>query len=339
MEEKKSIEFFMILTNRTVYLAKYTIKSYLKVFKALSSKYNIKLKVYLNCINIDKYEKEISKWNKYKFIELIHSKNKNSDFQWTESKYILKSNGQIYLHPMERMPEIQDKEYSSFESDYFVTVDDDLEILNPEFIQKMIELMETNPLLGVISTNKTKTHERFDDFSNCKIVAQERNDTWFCMYKKESKVRNMSMELLDKFISDSGKEYIWYPINGVDGWDEYFEHVLNESGIRYVWDGGALLQEKIRENFPSKIIALSDVDKEYENQFIHYAAFGKNKSVNTPLKIAIYRFFAIKGKVGIIYFSPLLNKYIKKFYNKIFRLLFSKAMNERLRPAQLSKLD
>ena len=33
--EKKSIEFFMVLTNRTVYLAKYTIKSYFKVYKLL----------------------------------------------------------------------------------------------------------------------------------------------------------------------------------------------------------------------------------------------------------------------------------------------------------------
>ncbi len=337
--KKKTIEFFMMLTNRSIYLAHYTIRSYVKVYVKMKSEYDIQLTIYLNAINYSKYQSEIDEFEKYPFVKLIKSASRKDDFVFNGKHYVSKSNGFQYTLPMERMSEGQDIAYANFESDYFVTVDDDLEILKPDFIVEMIRIMEANPDLGIFSTDKTITHSKYDYYSSGNIVAMERNDTWFCMYKKKSKVTGCSMELVDKFVDNLGNEYTWSPKEIDNNWDAYFKIVNENEGIRYVWDGGALLQERIRSKFKHKVIALTDVDMKYSNQFIHYAAFGKNVSVNTPLKVAIYRILFIGSFNGLLFLPDSLNKYVRKICRKINKILFKNAYSERLIPTVYTSLD
>lgn len=45
---KKTVEFFMIVTNRSVYIADYCISSIIKVLDILSNDYHVKFIIYLN---------------------------------------------------------------------------------------------------------------------------------------------------------------------------------------------------------------------------------------------------------------------------------------------------
>lgn len=340
MKPKKSIEFFMMLTNRSVYLAKYTVKSYHKVYEKLKDKYDIQLTVYLNSINYSKYENNIRKLSTYSFVVLRESATKASDFIWKNDHYLSKSNGLRYTLPMERMSEGQDIAYKEFQSDYIVTVDDDFEVLNPDFIEILLNKMEETPNLGVISTERTQTHKKFDNYSQGYIIAQERNDTWFCMYKQESKVQGISMELLDKYICDNGDVYTWSP-NAPDkiSWKNYYEITQTKEGDRYSWDGAALLQEEIRKSFNHPVISLSDINPDLTRQYVHYAGFGKNVSVNTPIKVFFYRYFYLRKIYGISVFPDSLNQFVKKVYRKLFKVFFEQSEVERKMPTPTSKLD
>ena len=93
----------MMLTNRSILLAKYTIGSYNKVYDLLHDKYNLKLIVYLNAINKNKYSKELQGFLDQSRPGLLHyvdGKYSNTDFEWTGSSYRLKKTGKYYKLPM-----------------------------------------------------------------------------------------------------------------------------------------------------------------------------------------------------------------------------------------------
>ena len=85
--KKKTIEFFMMLTNRSIYLAHYTIRSYVKVYVKMKSEYDIQLTIYLNAINYSKYQSEIDEFEKYPFVKLIKSASRKDDFVFNGKHY------------------------------------------------------------------------------------------------------------------------------------------------------------------------------------------------------------------------------------------------------------
>ncbi|MDO9153668.1 MAG: hypothetical protein Q7U47_08185 [Paludibacter sp.] len=97
---KKSIEFFMIVSNRAILIADYCIKSYAKVYKLLNPKYDIILRVYLNCINQNKYKKYIDKWSKYNFVRIEYSDLNTSDFNYRDGSYYVEKINKKYNLPM-----------------------------------------------------------------------------------------------------------------------------------------------------------------------------------------------------------------------------------------------
>lgn len=327
----------MVVTNRTIYLSDYCIKSYVLAYNHLKTKYDVELKVYLNCVNLFKYQKYIDKWKKFDFVVIEFSELKFTDFEFDGSHYILKLNGKKYLYPFE-FCEPFDREFQNFKSDYFINVDDDFEILNPRFISKILNVLDEKSNLGILSTNRTSTSNYYDNFTEDEIILHERNDTWFCAFKKESRVLGVSTHPVDQFIYDNGDVFIWDYEN--TDWNTYFEKGKKKGiGKRHVWDGNAFLQEKIREKFNSKIIALSDIDSKFELDFIHYASFTQNNSIDSPLKVYFYRKLAINNKVGFKYLPKKLNNIAKKINNKLFKLYFQNAINERKRSSSKSKLD
>lgn len=293
------------------------------------------LVIFLNCLNYSKYENWVKKWEKYNFVRLEKSELNKEDYVLTAGQYITKSGRRSEL-PMYRHPEILDLGYTNCKSDYFVSVDDDFEILNPEFILKMLEQLDKNQNLAIISTDKTVSRKYFDSYSNGEIVIKERNDTWFCIYKMTEKV-NFSHINSDHYIDINNKKIFFDFEHGI--WDDYISYCNRFKTLRYVSDTSSDLQLKIREQNNAPITAITDFGKHYENMYIHYAAFAKNKSINTPLKVAFYRHLVLHRKIGIRFIPYRLNIILKKVYNRLLKIFFTKSIIERTKHNAVSSLD
>ncbi len=338
MESKKSIEFYMVVTNRAVFLADYCIESYKNVYDYLSQNYDVCLVIYLNCLNKEKYQKYIDRWSQIKFVKIVYSKLNLEDFKFIpeEGEYFVEKTGKKYRYPME-YAEPFDWGYSNFQADYFINVDDDLEIVNSEFIEVMLNVLENDPNLGIISTNKTTTREYFDSYSNDDIILNERNDTWFCIYTKKSRVSGVSGHFFEKCLLPDGSVLNFDFENG--NYQDYRNRCKAEGGKRLVMDGTGYLQSLIREKFKSKIISVVDIDPRFENQFIHYSSFTQNKSVNTPFKVSVYRILVLRKKIGFSKLPNSLNKYVKYLNKIVFNFLFKKSVLERKLDSAKSSLD
>lgn len=327
--KRKKVEFFMMLTNRSMLLAKYTIASYAKVYDRLKDDYEIKLICYLNAINYEKYQDCLDSIIKSKpfcdFVQFVEGKYGNKQFEWVGNQYRVKGTNRYYPLPMITPSEGQDEFFQQSTADYFVTVDDDFEILNPEFVYDMLQYVEKHDIV-VISTDVTKNVFFFDKHSNFNTELQPRNNTWFCLYSVKYRLP-ISMAVRDEFCSDTGETYIW--TSGGDSsisWTLYEQQFRKKRGVRKTWDNGGWLQFHMRQGAP---ISINEI-KDYHKQYIHYSAFSSNSVINTRLKTYIYRFFCISILI-------VDNKIIKKVLRRIREFLFNE--EERATTNRQSKLD
>lgn len=337
--KKKSIEFFMVVTNRTIYIADYCIKSYNSAINKLSTDYNVTLRIFLNCIDKERYQDYLDKWGKISYVKLEFSQLDKKDFKEINGGYILKQSNKRYSMPMLTCDESWDIGLRSSNSDFFVTVDDDFEIIQDEFIILMFHYLERHQKIQILSVDKTTRHTYYDTYSKQTIDAQERNDTWFCIYRNISD-KTLSHRVVDCFIDKSGK-IISFNFESISSdWNNYILDVNKNNAIRKVWDSAGWMQKSIREESNSnEIICLHDINSNFKNAYIHYAAYSKNKSINTPLKTAIYRYLFIKKNIGILFFPTKINLIVKKIHNKIYKLTFIGATKERQFDNSKSILD
>ncbi|HOS16410.1 MAG TPA: hypothetical protein PKX15_05330 [Bacteroidales bacterium] len=332
---KKTVEFFMIVTNRSVYIADYCISSIIKVLDILSNDYHVQFKIYLNCLNTNKYEKFIAKWKNNKYTEICFSELTPEDFTFTKGIYKAK-NGKVYNYPLE-FEEPFDKTYKNSNANYFIAVDSDFEVLNPILVLDMLKYMEAHPDLPIFSTDRTETSQYFDSYSGDEIVLHERNDTWFLIFNNNYKVNNISCHPVDFYIKPNG-EKIFFQF-GKDNWNEYIDNCKKQNGKRQVYDGTAWLQHQIRSIYPFEIISIKDVHPKYDHMYIHYGAFSQNNSINSPFKIKIYRYLTIRRKIGFVFLPDSLNKKVKVIYKKISDFYFVKSNEERKKQMSQSNLD
>lgn len=337
--KKKSVEFFMVVTNRTIYIADYSIKSYKTAVNKLSIDYSVILRVFLNCIDKERYQSYLEKWGKINYVKLEYSLFNKTDFKEINGGYFNTKTNKTYLFPMLTCDESWDIGLRSSNSDYFVTVDDDFEIIQDEFVICMFDYLEKNKDIQIISVDKTIRHTYFDTYSKQTIDARERNDTWFCIYRNIND-KTLSHRVVDYFTDKSGKKISYDFENEGSDWNNYILEVNKNNAIREVWDSAGWMQKTIREESESKeIICLHDINAEFQNAYIHYAAYSKNKSINTPLKTAVYRYLFIKKRIGLPILPTRLNTLVKKILNQIYKLTFIKATNERLVDNSKSSLD
>ena len=308
--EKKSVEFFMMLTNRSILLSKYTIGSYNKVYKLLHDKYDIRLTCYLNAINMEKYGDYLRNLSNITlpFLNLVHGKYLNTDFEWTGTRYRIKGSDKMYPLPMVTPAEGQDEYFQKTTADYFVTVDDDFEILNPEFVEVLLDFMDKNQEVPCVSTDCSIKSYGFDRYSNGYNECQPRNCTWFCIYRVSRRIP-VSMCVVDGFFKENGEAIYWKGIDSDISWEEYEKVFRNEKGLRKVWDNGGWLQEIMRDGRP--LVSLNDLGS-YSKQYIHYAAFASNSSINTPLKTSLYRFLMIQALTSDSKFKKRICRYLRK---------------------------
>jgi hypothetical protein len=168
-------------------------------------------------------------------------------------------------------------------------------------------LEEDNKLVAVSSDYHDNQHI-FDTYSKENIVSMRRYHTWFCIYKKEAQKCKTS--------------------------HFYYQEVIH--GMRLSFDEAAKFQWDLREQFGYEIRA---VDRKYQKSFIHYGAFSKNCSLDTPKKVSLYRKIAILSHRGLFGNNLLFDKIIRKFFRIIHKLFYKKLSNERGRLNYQSKLD
>lgn len=313
---KKSVEFFMMLTNRSVLMAKYTIGSYKSVYNLLNDKYDLKLTCYLNAVNKQKWGRQLIDIQKDMsqcpgFLWFVDGKYSSEEFVWEGSYYQVEGSSKHYKLPMVTPAEGQDEYFQKCTADYFVTVDDDFEILDPQFVRVLLEYMDDNDS-PCISTDKTIVVRRsFDPYSNAYTEGQPRNCTWFCVYRVAERIP-ISMCVVDSFTSTKGDVITWKGSDSEITWDEYERVFRNEDGVRKTWDNGGWLQEKMRKGKP--LVSLGDLG-DYSKQYIHYAAFASNSFINTAFKTAVYRFLRQRVLLAD-------SRIVKKVYNKARKMLF-----------------
>jgi hypothetical protein len=305
----KKIEFFMLVTNRDTYLASYSIKSYQKLIPVLTD-YNWKLVVYLNCLKDEFKRTYVEEWKKFDYVEIVDNDEFINRDELIPGNIVKSEEG--WTKNIEGIYElcgvVWTREFKKFKSDYWATVDADFEILSPDFVIAAFKMLEENNKLVAVSSDYSDNQHVFESFSKENIIAMMRYHTWFCVYKKEAQ-KCMSSHF-------------------------YYKEIIH--GIRLSFDEGAKFQWDLREQFGYEMKA---VDIKYHTSFIHYGAFSKNCSLDTPRKVYLYRKISILSYRGLLGNNLIFDKIIRKFFKIIHKLFYKKLVKEREQYNYKSKLD
>ena len=283
------ITFFMLVTNRDALIADYAVKSYKKVHDEFKDELPFVLYIYCNCLKEDIKQKYMPKWAQYDYVQLFDNYEKTQRMNLRAGEGITSPEGVGRVRDgwCENYDELWTSELRKFQTDYVATVDADFEILSPYFIGEMMDALESDPqLIGVSSDYSAGASQCYDSYSGKVLSLAERWNTWFCIYKKEA------------FNCKTSHFY-------------YYEEKAN--GESLVFDSAAYFQHRLISDFGYR---LSVVAPTCRNNFIHYGAFSKNRSV-TEKNICLYRQAAILRQNGLK--IPLKDTSVAQLFNKFVR--------------------
>lgn len=305
---KKVIHFLMVITPYQLRITDYCVNSYKKVYDALKDSYRFKLILYLNGFKKGESNNFLRKWSKYSYVELVYGLD--------ASEFVAKENGGYGYNsrnnsfPLERHGEVIDKFFVDSKCDFFVTVDDDFEIFNPDFFIEMLMALETSKDISIISTEFNETHKYYDNHSKDWIILKRRNTAWFCIYRI-SDILPISHEVVDRYMYPDGT-YNFYDFK-CGNWDDYFTSCRQVNSTREVFDTSGFCQEQIRENNSKlkKIFSLADLDGDFTGMYYHYG--GCTSKIKKCFYL--YRVLIIGTIRG--------NKYLRKLFKKILKLLYT----------------
>lgn len=298
------ITFFMLVTSKDILIADYAINSYRKIN---TERLPYKLFIYANCLSKNQKDEYFNKWKKNPHVEIFDNEEKVKHMNIKKHDIIISPEGveRIREEQNENYDELWTTELKKISTDFYATVDADFEILKPDFIYQMIAYLDENKNTMAMSTDYHQTlYNIYESYCESYVNLWERWNTWFCIYKKETHKCNIS---------------------------HFFYREENPNGIPTFYDSASLFQKKMKEIFGWELASL---DTKHQNEFIHYAAFSKNLSINRG-NISLYRRLRIIRKVGILNFQKLaflnenINKLSKKVSNRLYKVLFKNVDNER----------
>jgi hypothetical protein len=205
----------------------------------------------------------------------------------------------------ENYDELWTSELRLFQTDYVATVDADFEILSPYFIGEMMDALESDPQLIGVSSDYTAGHSAYDSYSGRVINLAERWHTWFCIYKRQAFNCKTS---------------------------HFYYEEIDSNNETLVFDSAAYFQHRLITDFGYR---LSVVDSKCRDNFIHYGAFSKNRSINEK-NIWLYRKAAILRRNGLKIpplnrtpVAKLFNKFVKKGADMFILAYFNEAERSR----------
>jgi hypothetical protein len=302
MEDVK-ITFFMLVTNRDVFIADYSIRSYMKLVKRGLS---FKVLIYANCLGEEIRKFYFQKWQNFNFVEIIDNTDGVSTLKLKAGEIIVSPEGIKRMRDAscENYDELWTRELPKIKTPYYATVDADFEILQEEFVLAMLKELDKRDDVVAMSSDYTPTlKDHFDSYSNQVIELNERWNTWFCIYKQEAQRCKVS---------------------------HFYYEEITPTGKKCVYDSAGYFQKKLKEEFGFKIESL---DMKFQNQFIHYGAFSKNRTLNRR-SIWLYRRLSILKKVGLLNWNSTildwtLNRLVRIIAFKVLSYYYSSAEKER----------
>ena len=283
------VTFFMLVTNRDAVIADYCIQSYQRLYDEFKDDVTFVLYIYCNCLTDATKQKYVPRWSRLDYVKIFDNHEKMTTIQIQAGETITSPEGINRVRDgwCENYDELWTSELKNFKTDYIATVDADFEILRPDFVKNMIDVLHEDPnLIGMSSDYTPPQYACYEPYSDRVINIAERWNTWFCIYKIQAFSCSASHFYLEEV--DSNGEKLCFDSSG------YFQHrLITDFGYRF-----------------------AAVDPKFRKQFIHYSAFSKNRSINDS-NIGLYRRLAILRQNGLqTHFEDLA---AVKSVNKIVR--------------------
>jgi hypothetical protein len=249
----------MIVTPRDVVIADYAVRSYARI-RGL----DFSLLVYSNYLLAEQKAYYFPRWQALPFVELARNSHHDADLASISARI----HSDSLEGPFEYCDPIWDRELRKIDTPFVATVDADFEILRPAFVELMMQRLRAEADLVGMSTDYSPTEVVHEPYSGNTIILNERNHTWFCIYKRLAFERSHVSQAFHR------EMLVGAPVER-NCWDScaYFQKSLRDQGLRFEYLHG-----------------------QHRRDFIHYGAFSKNTTV-TRDSVGLFRLFAIGENV------------------------------------------
>jgi hypothetical protein len=218
------------------------------------------LLVYSNYLLPEQKAYYFSRWQTLPFVEIAHNAHHDTDIQSINARVLSDS----LEGPFEYCDPIWTRELPRIDTPYVATVDADFEILGQRFVHHMMRKLRSESDLVAFSTDYSPTDVVHEPYSGNTIILNERNHTWFCVYKQTAFQRSQVSHAFHR------------------------EMLAGAPVERNCWDSGAYFQKSLRDQG----LRFDFLHGRFRRDFIHYGAFSKNTTV-TRETVALFRLFAI----------------------------------------------
>lgn len=245
----------MIVTPRDAVIADYAVRSYVKL-----KGYDFKLLVYSNYLLPEQKAYFFPRWERFPFVEIARNLHHDADLRGINERVLADS----LEGPFEYCDPLWDRELPRIQTRFVGTVDADFEILRPRFFDHMMQRLKAEPDLVAFSTDWSPTEVVFEPYTGNTIVLNERNHTWFCVYKRMAFERSQVSQAFHR------------------------EMLVGAPVERNCWDSAAYFQKSLRDQG----LTFDYLHGKFRNEFIHYGAFSKNTTV-TRDSVRWFRAFAL----------------------------------------------
>ncbi len=249
------ITFFMIVTPRDVVIADYAVRSYAKIRDL-----DFTLLVYSNYLLPEQKAYYFPRWEGLPFVQIARNPHHDEDIRDIHGRI----QNERLEGPFEYCDPIWDRELPKIDAPFVATVDADFEVLAPGFVSHMMRQLRSEADLIGMSTDYSATDVVFEPYTGNTIILNERNHTWFCIYKHAAFERSQVSHAFHREMLTGA------PVER-NCWDScaYFQKSLRDEGLRFEYLHGR-----------------------FRRDFIHYGAFSKNTTV-TRETVALFRWFAL----------------------------------------------
>jgi hypothetical protein len=248
------ITFFMIVTPRDVVIADYAVRSYARLGGR-----DFSLLVYSNYLLPEQKEYYFPRWEMLPFVTIARNPEHDADLGGIGNRI----HSDALEGPFEYCDPLWDRELRKITTPFVATADADFEIFSARFVDRMIRALKADPDLVGFSTDYSPTAVVHEPYSGNTIVLNERNHTWFCIYKQAAFERSPVSQAFHR------------------------EMVPGAAVERNCWDSAAYFQKSLRDQG----LRFDYLRGRFRRDFIHYGAFSKNTSV-TRDTVGLFRMVA-----------------------------------------------
>jgi hypothetical protein len=249
------VTFFMLVTPRDVVIADYAVRSYAKIRDL-----DFRLLAYSNYLLPEQKAYYFPRWEAFPFVDIARNSHQDAEILDIRARV----DADKLEGPFEYCDPVWDRELRKIDTPFVASVDADFEILHARFITRMMRELRAEPDLIGFSTDWSPKDVVHEPYGGNTIILNERNHTWFCIYKQAAFQRSSVSHAFHREMLTEG------PIER-NCWDSaaYFQKSLRDQGLRFEYLHG-----------------------KHRRDFIHYGAFSKNTTV-TRETVAVFRLFAI----------------------------------------------